>query len=501
VEHRVFVSSRGGELKSFRRAAINAIRALGMVPVAWELLDPDSRSPRRSLLSHVRKCDALVLLVGGTYGQPGRSGVDPTEEEFRQARACGIPVLAFECTDLHDAKTRTFLDTVRGSWEAGLLTTRVTSEGHLAEQLVRCLVSEFVRRPTTLDADHYLVGAARRRYLELMREDRWREALTALDGLFGLPTEHRRRDLLNAGVLALNLGGYETAWKLFSRVAGLEEPREWARQFALPEDHEEAESLELAAREYMVWIAHYRGDFGYAVTMSAQLLDRALRSGSAHVPGIEHRFGRALVDLGAAAGSRALVYRGALHSLAAYRRSPHPNAFLPMAVFRSYAAIDHPEAKTWLSTTLEYAEVRTSTLDGHLSLLYADLARARGDQEQAGVFAQAALDNFVGFDYQRGAHEAASRLYQAQDAVGSRGDAIVTAILCQRIADRLSLPTRRLWETRLLAVKEVVTARKFERRAEEAADRYPMIQRGVSLTLPGGQILAEPWHVDPRPDG
>lgn len=93
---RVFVSSVRRGLVEVRNGIVKALRAAGHDVVNME--DFGAR-PRRSLevcLEEVRRCEALVLLVGPVFGSlvPGKQ-ISYTQAEFEEALLRGIPVLAF----------------------------------------------------------------------------------------------------------------------------------------------------------------------------------------------------------------------------------------------------------------------------------------------------------------------------------------------------------------------------------------------------------------------
>jgi len=53
-------------------------------------------------LRELRKSDVVVLIVGPRYGSVLPQGISYTQAEFREARALGIPVLAFRVPDAGD---------------------------------------------------------------------------------------------------------------------------------------------------------------------------------------------------------------------------------------------------------------------------------------------------------------------------------------------------------------------------------------------------------------
>src|SRR5258708_5956401 len=91
----IFISSLArGEMEMVRQAARRAVEALEMRPVMFETGAASAMDSRRTLLDRVASCDAVLLLLGAEYGEAGKRGVSPTEEEFNEARERGLPVLA-----------------------------------------------------------------------------------------------------------------------------------------------------------------------------------------------------------------------------------------------------------------------------------------------------------------------------------------------------------------------------------------------------------------------
>ena len=117
----VFISSLArGEMGSFRQAARDAIDSLGMRPVMFETEPASTQDSRRALLDRIPHCDALLLILGGDYGEPAARGVSATEEEFQEAVRHGVPVLAIvqEAVEREPAQQE-FVNRVRGTWEEG----------------------------------------------------------------------------------------------------------------------------------------------------------------------------------------------------------------------------------------------------------------------------------------------------------------------------------------------------------------------------------------------
>jgi hypothetical protein len=138
---RIFISSLARrDMAAIRGAARAAVESLDMRPVMFETQPASAEGSRRALLDEVGRCDALLLLVGAEYGEPGERSISPTEEEFQQARDLGIDVLVLvqESVDREPAQQE-FLARVRGTWEQGNFTANFTGSGDVALAAVKTL--------------------------------------------------------------------------------------------------------------------------------------------------------------------------------------------------------------------------------------------------------------------------------------------------------------------------------------------------------------------------
>jgi hypothetical protein len=163
---RIFISSLvRGEMAAIRTATRAAVESLDMRPVMVEIQPASAEGSRRALLDQVGTSDALLLLGGAEYGEPGERGISPTEEEFQQARDRGIDVLALvqEGVEREPAQ-QAFLARVRGTWERGTLTANFTGADDVALAAVKTL-SAWQRGRAGSDA----MPSAVERTLELAR--------------------------------------------------------------------------------------------------------------------------------------------------------------------------------------------------------------------------------------------------------------------------------------------------------------------------------------------
>ena len=144
---RVFVSSTSEDLTEYRQAARDAIAGLQFTPVDMISWSADPRSGAELSLDRVRRSDVLVLLLAHRYGYvPAGAAHSITEQEYRAARAAGLPVLAFFLDpavpwppDQVQWESRKQLAAFRGLVESEVTRTLFRSPAELATQLVQAL--------------------------------------------------------------------------------------------------------------------------------------------------------------------------------------------------------------------------------------------------------------------------------------------------------------------------------------------------------------------------
>lgn len=96
---RVFVSSVARGLLALRQQIIAHLRAAGYDVGAMESFGAQPDPSIEVCLRELRKADVVVLVLGPRYGSVLPQGISYTQAEFREARALGIPVLAFRLPD------------------------------------------------------------------------------------------------------------------------------------------------------------------------------------------------------------------------------------------------------------------------------------------------------------------------------------------------------------------------------------------------------------------
>ncbi len=97
----VFISSTSADLGSYRNVVRDTLLAMGCFPVLQEYFSADSRSGEAVLAESIKRCDAVVCLVGFLYGsEPSQRSADVRRRSFAHmeydvARRLKKPVLAF----------------------------------------------------------------------------------------------------------------------------------------------------------------------------------------------------------------------------------------------------------------------------------------------------------------------------------------------------------------------------------------------------------------------
>ena len=97
-----------------RDALPSLIAALGHEPIRFEDFTAQPVASREACLRGVEECDAYLLLLGSSYGDPVfDTGLSPTEEEWNVARRRGLPILVFRKRDVElESKQQAFVERV-----------------------------------------------------------------------------------------------------------------------------------------------------------------------------------------------------------------------------------------------------------------------------------------------------------------------------------------------------------------------------------------------------
>ena len=109
----VFVSSVMVGMSAERRAAAEAIAAVGAVPVLFEDFGGMDDDPEDAYLGNVAASDIYVGLLGARYGKPLRTGYSATHAEYNEAVQRGLRVSVWRTDGDLDGPQRDFLETVR----------------------------------------------------------------------------------------------------------------------------------------------------------------------------------------------------------------------------------------------------------------------------------------------------------------------------------------------------------------------------------------------------
>jgi hypothetical protein len=160
----VFLSSLArGDMHDIRKGAKEAIESLSMHPVMFETEGANEQNSRSALLGRIPDCDVYLLLLGAEYGERGKNGLSPTEEEYEEALAAGLPVLGLvqEAVE-HEERQTQFINRVRGPWEDGHFAPAFTNQTDVVTAVVKALSSWRNRAPDAAARD---AAAARVRAL------------------------------------------------------------------------------------------------------------------------------------------------------------------------------------------------------------------------------------------------------------------------------------------------------------------------------------------------
>src|SRR5262245_29248143 len=89
---RAFISSAMNELPDERRAAADAVRAVGGTPVMFEQFGGRDADPEDAYLAEVETSDIYVGILGRRYGKPLASRFSATHAEYLHAEKHGLRI-------------------------------------------------------------------------------------------------------------------------------------------------------------------------------------------------------------------------------------------------------------------------------------------------------------------------------------------------------------------------------------------------------------------------
>jgi hypothetical protein len=110
-----------------------------MRPVMFKTAPASREDSRRALLDELGRCDVVVLLLGGEYGERTERGVSATEDEFNEAVARSIPVIALVQNVERSSEQDAFVARVRGTWSDGRFAPEFTSAADVGFAVVSAL--------------------------------------------------------------------------------------------------------------------------------------------------------------------------------------------------------------------------------------------------------------------------------------------------------------------------------------------------------------------------
>jgi hypothetical protein len=135
---KIFLSSVIRGFEAYRDAAARAARALRHDVKRAEDFAASSATPQQACLAGVRWAEAVILLLGGRYGDCQASGISPTHEEYREARE-RCPVLIFvERGVVYEPAQHDFLREVQG-WTTGHYTASFSDADELRDAVTSAL--------------------------------------------------------------------------------------------------------------------------------------------------------------------------------------------------------------------------------------------------------------------------------------------------------------------------------------------------------------------------
>jgi hypothetical protein len=126
-------------MHAVRTAARSGVESLQMRPVMFETAPASRDNSRRALLDELGRCDVVVLLLGAEYGERTERGVSATEDEFNEAVARSIPVIALIQKLERSPEQDAFVARVRGTWSDGRFAPEFTGSADVGFAVVSAL--------------------------------------------------------------------------------------------------------------------------------------------------------------------------------------------------------------------------------------------------------------------------------------------------------------------------------------------------------------------------
>ena len=139
---RIFISSTS-DLEDYRDVCTNTLAELQVEGSRFETWPPSPLAPMDECLRRIDECDAVILIVGGTYGAVVDGGLSATHTEYEYALQSRKPVFIFLCDGepVEPAQAR-FIQQLESARFRG---RRIHHPDALQAGVRECLSQEFAR--------------------------------------------------------------------------------------------------------------------------------------------------------------------------------------------------------------------------------------------------------------------------------------------------------------------------------------------------------------------
>lgn len=97
IKYQIFISSTYLDLIEERQAVVEAVLNSNNIPAGMELFNSSSKSQWEIITQWINESDALILLLGSSYGTiDSEENISYTEMEYNYAKSLGKPIYVFE---------------------------------------------------------------------------------------------------------------------------------------------------------------------------------------------------------------------------------------------------------------------------------------------------------------------------------------------------------------------------------------------------------------------
>ena len=182
-KYQIFISSTYTDLVEQRKKVQDTILTMHHFPVGMELFSSADEEQWEVIQETIDSSDYYVLIIGHRYGSLIQNGLDAgisyTEKEYRYAKACGIPVLAFIIADSvkvnasdiereHPQELEKFIEDVK----TGRIVQWWESTDDLANKVMNALFKQFLKskRPGWVRADSFNIEESHAELLALNKK-------------------------------------------------------------------------------------------------------------------------------------------------------------------------------------------------------------------------------------------------------------------------------------------------------------------------------------------